>query len=67
MIQSHSLPPNVPNWLIHREYREFFNREYLSEYVKLADMNDGFLERWMIPILTARIDEMQGEYTRKKG
>ena len=65
MIQSHSLPPNVPNWLIHREYREFFNREYLSEYVKLADITDGFLERWMVPTLAARIDEMQGEYRQE--
>ncbi|WP_324607779.1 phosphotransferase [Paenibacillus sp. IHBB 10380] len=65
MIQSDSLPPNAPSWLIHREFREFFNKEYLTEYIKLTDMNDGFLERWMIPTLAARIDEMQGEYRQE--
>ncbi|OAB47174.1 phosphotransferase [Paenibacillus antarcticus] len=65
MIQSHSLPPNAPNWLIHRDLREFFNKEYLTEYMKLTDTNEGFLERWMIPTLAARIDEMQGEYRQE--
>ncbi len=65
MIQSHSLPPNAPSWLFHGEFREFFNKEYLTEYIKLTDMNDGFLERWMIPTLAARIDEMQGEYRQE--
>lgn len=65
MIQSHSLPPNAPSWLFHREYRELFNKEYITEYVKLADINDEFLEQWMIPTLAARIDEMQGEYRQE--
>ncbi|WP_438350708.1 phosphotransferase [Paenibacillus sp. FA6] len=65
MIQSHSLPANAPSWLIHRELREFFNKEYLTEYIKLTNTNDGFLERWMIPTLAARIDEMQGEYRQE--
>ncbi|MCR8656667.1 phosphotransferase [Paenibacillus endoradicis] len=65
MIQSHSLPPSAPSWLIDRKLRELFNKEYLSEYIKLNDMNDEFLERWMIPTLAARIDEMQGEYRQE--
>lgn len=65
MIQSHSLPPNAPTWLSHRILRDLFNREYLAEYIKLADTDDSFLERWMIPTLAARIDEMQGEYRQE--
>jgi len=65
MIQSHSLPPNAPSWLLNRELRDIFNKEYLSEYIKLNDMNDEFLECWMIPTLAARIDEMQGEYRQE--
>ena len=65
MIQSHSLPPNAPSWLTDRELREDFNKEYLREYVKLNNMNDEFIERWMLPTLAVRIDEMQGEYRQE--
>lgn len=65
MIQSDSLPPNAPGWLMHRDSRELFNKEYVSEYIRLTGMNDEFLEEWMIPTLAVRIDEMQGEYRQE--
>lgn len=65
MIQSHSLPPNAPSWLMHRELRELFNKEYITEYINLTGMEEEFLERWMIPTLAVRIDEMQGEYRQE--
>nr|WP_242211178.1 phosphotransferase [Paenibacillus polymyxa] len=61
MIQSHALPSNAPGWLIKREYREFFNREYLREYLMLSGMNPNFLEEWMAPTLAARVCEVNGE------
>ncbi|MEB4782778.1 aminoglycoside phosphotransferase family protein [Paenibacillus polymyxa] len=61
MIQSHALPSNAPGWLIKREYREFFNREYLREYLMLSGMNQKVLEEWMAPTLAARVCEVNGE------
>jgi thiamine kinase-like enzyme len=61
MIQSHALPPNAPSWLIKREYREFFNEEYLREYFTLSGMNQRVLEEWMAPTLAARIGELNSE------
>ncbi|MNW04641.1 hypothetical protein D3C71_2007560 [compost metagenome] len=42
-----------------------FNKEYVTEYIRLTGMNDDFLEQWMIPTLAVRIDEMQGEYKQE--
>jgi thiamine kinase-like enzyme len=61
MIHSHTLPPNAPNWLTQREYREFFNEEYLREYFLLSGMNQRVLEKWMGPTLAARICELSSD------
>lgn len=65
MLQSNSLPPQSPGWLMHGELRSLFNKEYIDEYIKLTGMNEASLERWMIPTLAVRVDEMQGEYRQE--
>ncbi|KKO51815.1 phosphotransferase family protein [Paenibacillus sp. DMB20] len=61
MIQSHALPPNAPRWLNEREYREFFDEEYVREYFMLSGMDQSMLDDWMAPTLAARIDELNQE------
>jgi thiamine kinase-like enzyme len=61
MILSHALPPHAPNWLIKREYREFFNEEYLRGYFMLSEINQKELDEWMAPTLAARIVELNSE------
>ncbi|NMO97026.1 phosphotransferase [Paenibacillus lemnae] len=62
MLASSSLPPEVPGWLNDREARDYFHKEYLSEYLALSGLDSKVLEQWMVPTLAARIHEMQGLY-----
>lgn len=65
MIQSQSLPPNAPPWLNNRNLREVFYKEYITEYLQLANISEEFLEHWMLPTLAVRIDEMSGVYRQE--
>ncbi|CAI6082646.1 hypothetical protein PAECIP112173_03641 [Paenibacillus sp. JJ-100] len=60
MLQSHALPPNAPEILIRREYRELFHQEYLREYLILSGKKDEEIKEWMAPTLAYRIGEMKG-------
>jgi tRNA A-37 threonylcarbamoyl transferase component Bud32 len=61
MIDSTVLPPNAPTWLIERDYRELFGKEYLGEYFKLSGIIQSTLDYWLVPTLAARISELKGE------
>lgn len=61
MINSSALPPNAPDWLIARRYREQFGEEYLDEYFKLSGMDRSALEEWLAPTFAARINELRDE------
>lgn len=60
MLQSHALPPNAPEILIRREYRELFHQEYLREYLILSGKKDEEIKEWMAPTFAYRIGEMNG-------
>ncbi|RED66161.1 aminoglycoside phosphotransferase family protein [Cohnella lupini] len=60
MLQSHAMPPDAPEMLIRREYRELFHEEYLKEYLMLSGKNHEEINDWMAPTLAYRIDEMEG-------
>ena len=57
MIQSHVLPPEPPNWLINREIREYFNEEYVREYLMLSGSNQREIDDWMVPTLAYRVGD----------
>ncbi|MGG3281323.1 phosphotransferase family protein [Paenibacillus solani] len=61
MMQSHSLPPNAPDWLANRPLRELFHHEYLKEYGLLTGMDETMINEWMAPTLAARIVEMKND------
>jgi hypothetical protein len=61
MINSSALPPNAPTWLIARQYRELFGKEYLSEYFKLSGIDRSALEEWFAPTFAARLNELRDE------
>ncbi|MNS59309.1 Phosphotransferase enzyme family protein [compost metagenome] len=61
MLMSKSVPPNAPKWLLDRQYREYFNEEYLKEYHLLAGIDNKIVDEWMAPTLAYRIGEMKNE------
>ncbi|MBD2868264.1 phosphotransferase [Paenibacillus arenilitoris] len=58
MLQSHAVPPDAPNWLVDRELRLLLHRQYVDEYAALSGIGPEEFERWKVPTLAVRLDEL---------
>jgi tRNA A-37 threonylcarbamoyl transferase component Bud32 len=58
ILKSSALPPKAPKWIQTREYRDELHKTYLYEYTKESEIEIGDIDRWIIPSLAIRIEEL---------
>lgn len=61
MMESNELPPRAPDWLKNRKLRIMFHHDYITEYCRLSETEQGEIDQWKIPTLAVRINEMRGQ------
>ncbi|OPA77420.1 hypothetical protein BVG16_13245 [Paenibacillus selenitireducens] len=65
ILKSTAVPPQAPTWVHHRPYRDAFLRTYLQAYMKDCMLTNEEIDRWIIPSLTVRMEELIGHEQRE--